>query len=286
MAKQIYKRSESFFSGEGGVRLYFQSWEHPDAERSMIITHGQGEHSECYHRLVEAMADQKCNFYAWDLRGHGRSDGRRGVVQNFDEYCQDYKIFLDLIYPTLLKAPLFLFAHSMGGLIQLKNLIRNPDLKYSAALFSSPLLGLALPVPAYKTAAAGLLKNWLPQVTLGNEIKNDMLTRDPAVIREFEQDALRHNRISSGAFLGFLESFEYVRPRANDLKKPILFLLAENDPVVSTPDNKIFFEKIGSPQKEVFIYPGAKHELVNDTVRSTVFTDLKHYMSKFTESPL
>ncbi len=99
MAKPIYKRSESFFAGDGDVRLFFQSWEHPEAQKSMIITHGQGEHSESYHRLIESLADQKCNFYAWDLRGHGRSDGRRGVVQEFDEYCRDFQIFLKMIYP-------------------------------------------------------------------------------------------------------------------------------------------------------------------------------------------
>ncbi len=281
MAKDIYKRSESFFKGDGEVRLFLQSWEHPEAEKNILVTHGHGEHSESYHRLVEGLGDQKCNFYAWDLRGHGRSEGKRGVVHNFDEYCRDYRLFLDLIFPKLAAGPVFLFGHSMGGLIQIKTLIRNPELPFTAGIYSAPLLGLALPVPTIKAKGAGLLNSFLPDVTMGSGIKNEMLTRDPAVIKEYEQDTLRHTRISSGAFLGFLDSFEFVRPRAAEIKKPSLFLLPEQDPVVSTPDAKRFFEKLGCSKKEIYIYPEARHELINDIHRQTVFSDIKHFISQF-----
>jgi alpha-beta hydrolase superfamily lysophospholipase len=111
-----------------------------------------------------------------------------------------------------------------------------------------------------------------------------MLTRDPDVIREYEQDALRHDRISSGAFLGFLESFNWVIPRANEIKKPALFVISSNDPVVSSTAAKSFYDHIGSKKKEIFIYPDAKHELINDTIRPTVFADIKNFLDGFLES--
>lgn len=283
----MYKRSEGFFKGYQDINLFFQVWENPNAKGTIIFTHGHGEHSGSYSRLIKAFENDSWNFYGWDLRGHGKSDGRRGFAEHFDDYCRDYKLFLDMVLkdPKVAgKGPVILLCHSMGGLVELKTLIRNPDLKYDGFVASSPLLGLAMAVPQIKAKAAGILSKLLPQLTLGNEINNSMLTSDPEVIREFEQDSLRHTRMSSGVFIGMLESWEYVRPRANELKKPALFLLPEHDPVCSTPESKTFFEKMSSTRKEIYIFPNAKHELFNDVMRNTVFADLKKFLDSFLES--
>ncbi|KYG62260.1 alpha/beta hydrolase [Bdellovibrio bacteriovorus] len=282
----MYKRSEGFFKGYQDINLFFQIWDNPNARGTVIINHGQGEHSESYHRLIKAFENDQWSFYGWDLRGHGRSEGRRGYVAQFDDYCKDYKIFLDMVLKNekVKQGPVILFCHSMGALIELKTLLRNPDIRCDGIVVSSPLLGVSVPVPVYKSKGAVILNSLLPTITMGNELTNDMLTRDPDVIREFEQDALRHNRISPGAFLGFLESFEYVLPRANEIKKPALFVIAENDPVVSSFEAKKFYDKLGSQKKEIYIYPEAKHEVVNDIMRTTVFADIKKFLDGFLES--
>lgn len=251
----------------------------------MIITHGHGEHTEAYSRLIKAFEHDFWSFYAWDLRGHGRSEGRRGYAANFDEYCQDFELLLENVLNNedVKRGPVILFCHSMGALIQLKTLIRRPDIKCAAIVVSSPLLGLSVPVPVYKSKGAVLLNKVLPQLTMGNELNNEMLTRDPAVIREFEQDALRHTRMSSGVFLGIMDACDYVKNRASDIHTPALFILSSHDPVVSTPEAKSFFEKMGSAEKEIYIYPDAKHELVNDSIRLTVFADIKKFLDNFVE---
>nr|BFD64066.1 alpha/beta hydrolase [Bdellovibrio sp. HM001] len=282
----MYKRSEGFFKGYQDINLFFQIWDNPEARGTVIITHGHGEHSESYHRLIKAFENDKWSFYGWDLRGHGRSEGRRGYVAEFDDYCRDYKIFLNMVLQQekVRKGPVILYCHSMGGLIQLKTLLQNSDIDFTAMVISAPLLGLTVPVPAFKSAGAGLLNKILPQITMGNELTNDMLTRDPDVIREYEQDALRHTRVSPGAFLGFLESFDYVNPRANQLTKPALVIVSDSDPVISTAATKALYEHLGSSQKELFVYPNAKHELINDNIRQTVFADIKKFLDGFLES--
>jgi alpha-beta hydrolase superfamily lysophospholipase len=281
----MYKRSEGFFKGDQDTKLFFQIWENPDAQGTIIITHGHGEHSDSYHRLIKAFESDKWSFYGWDLRGHGRSEGRRGYATEFDAYCRDYKLFLRKLLESekIKKGPVVLYSHSMGALIQLKTLLRNHDILCDAIVVSAPLLGLSLPVPLLKSKGAILLNSLLPQVTLGNEITNDMLTRDFDVIREYEQDALRHTRMSPGVFLGILESWGYVQMRAGEVRVPTLFILPENDPVVSTPKAKTFFEKIESPHKELFIYPESKHELINDINRTTVYADLKKFLDSILE---
>ncbi|HWU45005.1 MAG TPA: lysophospholipase [Bdellovibrio sp.] len=280
----MYKRSEGFFKGVHDTNLFFQIWDNPQAQGTVIITHGHGEHSGCYQRLVDSFENDRWSFYAWDLRGHGKSDGRRGYAPDFDDYCTDFKIFLDMVLKEPRQGPVILLCHSMGALIQLKTLLRQTDVKFDAMIVSAPLLGLAMPVPAVKAAAASVLHKLLPQLTLGSELNDNMLTSDPDVIREYQQDPLRHTRMSSGVFMGMLESWAYVRPRANEVKAPALFILPEHDPVCSTPEAKKFFEKLGSKRKEIFIYPNAKHEVFNDVMRTTAFADLKKFMDSFLES--
>ncbi|UYL08812.1 lysophospholipase [Bdellovibrio sp. SKB1291214] len=282
----MLKREEGFFKGFDNTNLFFQVWDNPNAKGTIIVTHGHGEHSECYHRLFEAFKDDQWSFYAWDLRGHGRSEGRRGYATHFDDYCKDHKIFVEkvLSIEKVKKGPVILFSHSMGGLIELKTLMHNSDLPHDALVVSAPLLGLSMEVPLVKSSAAFLLNKLVPQLTLGNEINNKSLTSDPEVIREYENDSLRHVKMSPGVFVGMLESWEYCRPRAGEIKKPTLFILPEKDPVCSTAEAMSFYDRLGSKRKELKIYPNAKHEIINDVMRNTAFADIKRFLDSILES--
>lgn len=283
-SKSAYKRSEGHFRGYDGIDLYFQRWEKTPAKGTIIITHGHGEYSGSYQRLVDAFAENEkadeWTFYGWDLRGHGRSEGQRGYAASFDEYCKDFKIFLDMVMndATVQQGPVILLCHSMGALIQTKVLLQHPEIHPDAVVISSPLFGLSVQVPQYKKAGADWLNRFLPVLTLGNEINNDDLTRDPDVIREFEHDPYRHTRISAGVYLGFLSSFPFVREHAADLRCKIFMQISDADPVISTPMAIETFERFGSKDKELKIYPQAKHELYNDTVRQQTFDDLKKFL--------
>ncbi len=283
----MYTRREGQLSGHDNLQLFFQVWQNPKAQGSVIICHGQGEHSESYLRLIDAFKDDSWSFYAMDLRGHGKSDGKRGYAGDFNDYCKDYHLFVEKILHESKSStgPIVLLGHSLGGLIQLKTVIDHPDMKVSAEVCSAPLLGVAVPVPEWKTRAADVLNQWLPKVTLWNEITNDMLTRDLDVIREFEQDVLRHNRMSPGVFIGFKTAIEIVQARASEIQIPTLFQIPENDPVVSSPDSKTFFQNISSDVKKLCVYEeGARHEIYNDIIRSKVYEDLRSFLNSVMEN--
>lgn len=281
MAQNQYKISEGRFKGVNDANLFFQVWEKSDARGTIIITHGHGEHAGSYHRVVEALKDENWTIYAWDMRGHGHSEGSRGYAPNFDIYCDDYAIFLKMILanPKVQKGPVVLLAHSMGCLVQFKTLIRHPEFKPDAIVASSPLFGIGVHVPAYKKVGAEWLNKLVPTVTLWNEITNNHVTRDPEVIRELEQDPYRHARISAGVYLGFMESFPYIHEHAKDLKFKALFQISDKDPVISSAEAIRFFENLGSTEKEIKIYPDARHEVYNDIVRDQVYQDLRNFLA-------
>ncbi len=80
--------------------LYYR-WRRPAAERGrVVLVHGATEHGERYGHLVEALLAAGWSFYAFDHRGHGRSEGLRGHVSDFSTYAHDLTAFLEHINRT------------------------------------------------------------------------------------------------------------------------------------------------------------------------------------------
>lgn len=284
------QHSEHFLSGHENCRLYVQKWTQKNPRGTVFITHGQGEHSGSYQRVVSSLSENQWNVVAWDLRGHGRSEGLRGYVQNFTEYIEDLKIFLQetIHLQELGPHPRVLLGHSMGGLIQLRCLTENTEIQrnFQAQVLSSPALGLALPIPLWKTKGSQFLKNWLPQLTVGNEITYEMCTQDLDVIHEMDRDPLRHHKISPAAFLGFMESWDIVLPQADKIRLPTLLQIPENDPIVNSQASRQYYDRMGTQVKDLFVYPGLRHEIYNDRGRENVLADLNYFLNKIVEQNL
>lgn len=271
------KRSESFFRGYDQTKLYLQKWDADQSCGTILINHGQAEHSDCYNRLINGFqkSEQGKNwsFIGWDMRGHGKSEGVRGYAKDFDEYVLDYHLFLDecLRIDSVKGKPVMLLGHSMGGLVQSCALREKKYDNFKAQVLSSPMFGISQPIPAWKESGSELLNTFLPKVTLGNEITNEQLTRDPEVIKDYEQDTYRHNKISAGVFLGFKREFDKIVSTAGNLTLPTLIHISDDDPVVSTSQTQLFFENLAATDKTLKIFNGGKHELYNDICRDEVY---------------
>src|SRR4030067_3356290 len=100
-----------------GLRLYCQSWI-PDAQKrgTVLLLHGLGEHSSRYTHLGGVLAERGFTLESFDLRGHGKSEGKRGDTPSFEAYLKDIDKFL-LSIPDLLSKPHFLYGHSLGAIL-------------------------------------------------------------------------------------------------------------------------------------------------------------------------
>lgn len=275
-----YQRFEGTFNSFDSTQIFYQGWKPANPRATIVITHGQGEHSESYHRLISFFENKGFEFWAWDMRGHGRSEGIRGYAKSFQNYIQDYGLFLDLILKKVnRKNPVFLLSHSMGGLVQLSGLIKRDQSEFKAQVVSAPLLGVAVAVPAFKKHGAEVLERFFPKVTLGNEVSYDMLTREPAIMREFEKDSLRHNKISSGVYLGFLKEIDIIMTQAAQIKIPTLFQCPEKDPLCSTEETRKFSGMMDPAHTKLLVYgEGARHEMYNDSNRLEVLKDVENFL--------
>lgn len=272
-------RREGYFKGYAGAKLFYQLWTPPEPRGLLTITHGQGEHSDSYARVVEALRPLSWEIVGWDLRGHGRSEGERGAAPSFDSYVHDYECFLaQVVDHHRAGRKIAHLAHSLGGLIHLKVFLANPELRARPQILSSPLLGLSYPVTAHRNPFVKNLARLLPKFTVGDDLIAELLTRDPAVAAEFKKDPLRHGKISAEVYVGALEAIDAVLKRAELLDGPLLAVLPEKDLVVNSPATIAFVERASSPKKVLKVYSGRKHELFNDLGREEVFEVLREFL--------
>ena len=110
---------EGNFAGEKDLKLYYQGWLPSDSPRSvLVVAHGLADHGGRYQNLVEHFVPRGYGVYAVDYRGHGKSEGHRGYVDDFSHYVRDLKTFFDILKrKTPVIYPFFLFGHSMGGTV-------------------------------------------------------------------------------------------------------------------------------------------------------------------------
>lgn len=281
----MMERREGHFTGHGGAELFYQTWSKTGKppHGTLVITHGIAEHSECYGRTAEKLTEHGWDICAWDLRGHGRSEGKRGFVEDFHRYSLDLGFLLRHLKKNgKLDGKFALIGHSMGGLITLRHLLDNEEStpRPAALALSSPLLGVALAVPVVKDFAARVLHRVMPSLTLYNEIRYEFLTRDPEYLKGYESDPLRHDKISSAVYLGMLENIDLLKINAAKIQLPTLIQAAGQEKIVSLPAIKEFFPTIGATKKQLIIYEDSYHEIYNDLDRAKVFYDLDQFLHR------
>ncbi|MBX9768561.1 MAG: lysophospholipase [Bdellovibrionales bacterium] len=280
-----FTRSEGHFKGYKDTQIFRQSWKFGDTPKKvLIVTHGLGEHSDAYERFAQGVGVDGLHIYAYDLRGHGRSEGRWGVVERFSDYRKDLSIFYSLLQREYQergqKVPFYLLGHSMGGLVTASTVIREEVRGLSGVILSAPLFGVAVQVPVVKEKAGRFLERWFPNQTLYNEVKYEHLSRDRDILKTYEKDPLRHDRISLRLYTEIQDEMPFVRLGAPRFHETLLIQHGTNDHIADPGASKAFFEKAESKDKTLKLYDGAFHEAYNDLGREQVFQDFKTWLEK------
>jgi len=270
---------EGNFEGYDGAELFFQTWSKISPKGVIIGIHGIGEHSDCYKLLAEGLSESPFQLIMPDLRGHGRSTGKRGVG-SIDDYVLDIKLFHALVEKRFKDTPLFFLGHSMGGLTLLSYLVRNGDKKIAGVVLSSPLLGVAVDIPMIKRKSASLLFRITPNLGLYNEIPFEDLSHYKKVIASYENDPWRHDRISPKLFISMLENIDSVFSQSDKLSAPLLMQQAGDDKVVSQKKAEELFEKLKINDKTQIVYEGYFHEIYNEIWRDKPYADLKKWLER------
>ncbi len=276
------KNSDGFFEGVGGLRLYYRAWELPRARAAIAIVHGLGDHSGRYDAVAHRLGAYGFSTFAMDLRGHGLSDGRRGHVKRFGAYLQDVDRFRRELHGLVdVGTPLFLFGHSMGGLITLRYL-EEFDAPFRGGIIVSPWLATVLPVPRWKVTLSGALNRLLPALPFNSGLDAAHLSRDPAVVLAYRDDPLVHSRITPRLFSEASSAMGLALQRTDRIRVPLLFLLAGDDRIVSTQKSHAFARSLAAKSVSIHVYPDFFHEVLNEPARPEAVHDLRDWVASRT----
>jgi len=274
------KESTGHFEGVRGCRLFYQTWLPEWAPRAVVVlVHGVGEHCGRYGNMVDGLVAAGYAVAGYDHRGHGRSEGQRGHVEAFADYCDDLGLFLKLVGGLLPGLPVFLYGHSMGSLIALDYLLRDPA-GLQGAIISGTALDPGDSASPLQVLLAKVLSGIAPKTTIRMKLDGSTLSRDPEVARAYMEDPLDSWDRSARWGTEFLKAIAWLKGRAGDVRLPLLFLHGECDPIVRVAGAKSFYEQITFPDKEIHIYPGGLHEPHNDIQHDEVLRDVLQWLDR------
>jgi alpha-beta hydrolase superfamily lysophospholipase len=277
--------NQSVFAGVGGLKLYYQSW-FPEGKVKaiLVIVHGLGGHSDKYSHIVEHFVSKDYAIYSLDLRGHGRSPGRRGHINNWAEFREDLKAFMELITTQHSQLPVFLLGHSLGAVIVLDYVLRYPQtaLTLQGVITLAPAIG-KVGVSKFRLLLGRLLSRIWPTFTLNTGLDLAAGSRDEKVIAAYAQDTLRHTLGSARLATEYFATVAWIYDHAPEWQVPLLILHGGADRVTLPEGSEIFYQLVPYPDKQRIEYPGAYHELQDDLNYQEVLTDLENWLEKHLE---
>ena len=265
-------------SGCRGRRLHTQRWLPDGAPRAaVVLAHGLAEHSGRYGELARHLTARGLALYGLDHRGHGRSEGPRANIERFAYVVADLATLIAAIRAADPSRPLFLLGHSMGGAVALSYALQSPTL-LDGLLLSAPLLATDPKVPPLKRLAGHVLSVVAPSAGLLT-LEAAAVSRDPVVVREYENDPLVfHGAIPARTLVELLAALGWLAARAPELRMPVLALHGTADRLVPLEFVAPVYERLGSPDRTVHRYEGLYHELFNEPERARVYADLEAWL--------
>ncbi|BCJ37951.1 lysophospholipase [Actinocatenispora thailandica] len=245
----------------GEITVY--RWPHPAPTHRVLLVHGYGEHLGRYDHVAAALHANGAEVVGPDHVGHGRSAGERVLVASFDDVLADLRAVADQAGTDL---PVVLVGHSMGGMIAARY----------AQLHGAELTSVVLSGP--------VLGSWAPVALADGEIPDEpldvaTLSRDPAVGERYAADPLIwHGPFKRATLRAIGRCLDEINagPR---LTPPTLWLHGADDELVPIGPTRAGIDTIRGERFEQVAYPGARHEIFNETNNTAVLADVTAFIA-------
>lgn len=300
---------QTWITTSDGEELLLYKWyekeQNPDA--IIQIAHGMAEHMGRYDEFARFLVERKIFVFGNDHRGHGKTGKKKETLgffangNGFERVTEDLNEVTHLIKKQYPATPLFLLGHSMGSF-----LVRRYIQKYQ-----EPLTGVILSGTAGNPGIAGTIGIWLARkekkkrgatarssflnnLIFGNynrKIKNprtvfDWLSRDENIVREYMADPFCGFICTTSFYEDLLNGLRCIHKQEELAKTPKdvpFFIFSGTDDPVGNYGKGVnevinLYKQNGNPVTEK-LYPGGRHEMLNEINRHEVYSDIFEWIT-------
>lgn len=277
----------------------------PDAEPRAIvqIIHGIAEYIDRYDEFMSFLADNSIIAVGTDHLGHGKSieseeqTGFFAYDNGWDYAVRDEEVLRLAMHENYPELPIIVFGHSMGSFMARTLLIRYPD-AFNAAIISgtgnqgAALVNGGLFMGNLVTGLKGAhhYSKFLNNLAFGSynkiydnpKTEYDWLSRDEANVQKYIDDPLCGFIPSCSLFRDMMTGVKFITNKKNltamNKDMPVYFMSGDMDPVgecgkgVQKAYNN--FLEAGMKDVSIKLYPGGRHEMLNEINKDEVYTDI------------
>jgi len=306
------KTEFTFPSRDGRTTIHAVQWQPETPVRAVVqISHGVAEYIDRYEPFARFLTEQGFAVAGNDHIGHGASvaPGAQPLYfDRWDDVVDDLYTLRGIAGKNFPGVPYFLLGHSMGSFLARSYLIRYPGTVSAAILMgtgqmSGPVTAAGRAVAAVEARKVGwehaspvvdkLAFGAYNKIFAPNRTPFDWLSVDQANVDRYIADPLCGGSASVGLFREMLRGLDFIRAPKNlrkmNLSTPVLFVSGSMDPVgdCGKAVQKVYasFLAAGARDVSLKLYPGARHEILNDECRQTVYQDLAEWMAARIPAP-
>ncbi|MBY0416305.1 MAG: lysophospholipase, partial [Bdellovibrionales bacterium] len=258
---------KKFLKMRDGAELYTQVKE-SGSPVWIIATHGVGEHLERHKYLVDLFGHD-FNIFQYDLRGHGRSTGKKAYIEDFSLYMEDLREIAAFLKEKYRMNRYILFGHSMGALITCSFIQSYVDeSNYPERLVvNAPAAGvpgfLGDVVRTLPTKFFEMTSNLPYSMPIGGLVDLKYLSHDPRVKEDYINDPLNSLKLETKLALELTKTSKETFSRPLRSKCPSYVTVGSADRVVGSKDVINYFTNIDK-SFQLKIIDGAYHEIHNE----------------------
>ena len=297
---------ESTFTDGDGVVVGYRRWVPSDPTGIALVLHGASEHSGRYARLAAALGADGWATYAVDHRGHGRTapSTGRGIMgpRGIDGVLDDVAELRRLALGEQGELPVVVIGHSMGSIIALGYIERDGAGLAGCVLSGAP--GVAEGIAELAAAVRQMAEGGMADVgveALGPfnasfepaRTPYDWLSRDEAEVDAYIADPdCGDDLLLTYGYVAEIMELSARAATADAIatipaQLPLLLVTGDRDPVSNDAAGVRLLEaalRDTGHDVTARYYPGARHEVLNETNRDEVETDIVSWLRKVATS--
>ena len=258
---------KKFLKMRDGAELYTEVKE-SGSPVWIIATHGIGEHLE-RHKYIPELFGHDFNVFQYDLRGHGRSSGRKAYIQDFSTYMEDLLEITKFLREKYRMERYVLFGHSMGALIScsfIQNYVDENNYP-SRLIVNAPPVGTGGPAGGIVNAMPAGVFNTLSDLPYSIPLKGlvdlNYLSHDPRVKEDYIKDPLNSLKLESKLLLEMVKTAKATFSRPLRSKCPSYVSVGSADRIIGSQELIDYFTNVDK-SFQLKVFDGAYHEIHNE----------------------